>query len=138
METIMSSIKKKEFIIGLLSVLLVITALASAFYKAPIDKNQKTLAENKSKIISPVATVQESKKTISPSLVPTINKIKEIKQLADTSGTYSEVVRNGDNFWKISKRVCGNGRYYLSIQATNGYLNRSLQPGDIISVDCTE
>lgn len=47
-------------------------------------------------------------------------------------------VQNGDNFWKISKRACGKGNYYLQIQADSGYSNRALKAGDIITVDCSK
>ncbi len=138
MDTIVTSMKKKEFIIGLVSVVVVIVALVGILYKGSFNRNQKILSANQPKIVSPVVTSPAPKKMV-PSL-PTskVNKITQIKQLADTSGYSEEMVRDGDNFWTISKRVCGDGRYYLSIKEANGYDNRTLQPGDIINVSCAE
>lgn len=58
--------------------------------------------------------------------------------LANTTGEYKVVVKGDDSLWKISERVCGTGEYYLAIQERNGYTNRSLQPGDIILVECVK
>jgi hypothetical protein len=40
-----------------------------------------------------------------------------------------------DSYWKISKRVCGSGRFYLSIQEQNG--GKPLHGGDSVTVNCT-
>ncbi|MBI2621551.1 MAG: hypothetical protein HYW63_02785 [Candidatus Levybacteria bacterium] len=43
-------------------------------------------------------------------------------------------VINNDSYWKISKRVCGTGKYYLSIQAQND--SKPLYQKDKVSVNC--
>ncbi len=44
-----------------------------------------------------------------------------------------EVIKN-DSYWKISKRACGTGNYYISIQSQNG--SKALHEGDLVSASC--
>jgi len=50
-----------------------------------------------------------------------------------TLNNQAEVIIN-DSYWKISKRVCGSGKYYISIQSQNG--GKALYKGDIVSASC--
>jgi len=43
-------------------------------------------------------------------------------------------VLNNDSYWKISKRYCGSGKYYLSIRDQNN--GKPLFKGDFVTVDC--
>lgn len=45
------------------------------------------------------------------------------------------VVINNDSYWKISKRACGSGQYYLSIQAQNN--SKPLFKGDLVIANCS-
>lgn len=72
-----------------------------------------------------------------PSNTPTSSDTTITPTTADLQ-SHQEVVQPNDNFWKISKRVCGTGAYYLSIQQANGYgNNRSLHEGDTVTVRCS-
>jgi nucleoid-associated protein YgaU len=74
--------------------------------------------------------------TFMPSNTPTTSDITITPTTVDLQ-THQEVVQPNDNFWKISKRVCGTGVYYLSIQQANGYgENRSLHEGETVTVRC--
>ncbi len=42
---------------------------------------------------------------------------------------------NNDSYWKISKRACGTGKYYLSIQEQNE--GKALYKGEFVKVDCS-
>ncbi|MBI4097614.1 MAG: hypothetical protein HY426_01090 [Candidatus Levybacteria bacterium] len=46
-----------------------------------------------------------------------------------------ETVINNDSYWKISKRHCGSGKYYLSIREQNDA--KPLYKGDFVSVNCS-
>ena len=45
------------------------------------------------------------------------------------------IVINNDSYWKISKRVCGTGKYYLSIMSQNN--GKALYQGERVKVDCS-
>lgn len=80
----------------------------------------------------PKVSVVESPEIIeskpeSPKSVPVI--ITEPKET-----TNQTKVLNNDSYWKITKRVCGTGKFYLSVQAQNE--NRPLQRGDSVIVNC--
>jgi hypothetical protein len=55
--------------------------------------------------------------------------IEEPKKAANQT----EVLEH-DSYWKISKRVCGTGKYYLSVQNQNG--SKALYFGDTVTVSC--
>lgn len=44
-------------------------------------------------------------------------------------------VINNDSYWKISKRTCGTGKYYLSLKEQNK--SKALYEGDSVKVDCS-
>lgn len=54
---------------------------------------------------------------------------------ADAFKTSTIEVINNDSYWKISKRVCGTGKYYLSIRAQND--GKALYKGEHVIVDCS-
>ncbi|MBI2032754.1 MAG: hypothetical protein HYT09_03885 [Candidatus Levybacteria bacterium] len=44
------------------------------------------------------------------------------------------IVEKNDSYWKIAKRYCGSGRYYLSIQSINNF--KALHKGDSVKISC--
>ena len=46
-----------------------------------------------------------------------------------------EEIINNDSYWKISKRVCGTGKYYLSVRDQNN--SKALYKGETVTVTCT-
>lgn len=70
-----------------------------------------------------------------------IIKKKTLQQAAPsttpTPSVKREIVRENDNFWRITERACGTGVYYLSVQQRNGYgPEQSLHTGDVVTVEC--
>ena len=63
--------------------------------------------------------------TVSPTSTP---KPTEVKSNTD-------IILKGDNYWRIAKRNCGSGKYYLAVQAANG--GKPLQPGDTVIISCS-
>lgn len=55
-------------------------------------------------------------------------------QSLENSGIILEEVLNNDSYWKISKRVCGSGKFYLSIRDQND--GKALYKGDSLTVNC--
>lgn len=79
----------------------------------------------------------ESIKTVTSSPQPTVKKGENKQISTPTKQPQQEIVRENDNFWKISERGCGTGKYYLVIQQYNNYEDRSLQVGDVIKIKCS-
>lgn len=48
------------------------------------------------------------------------------------------IALKNDSFWEISKRACGTGKYYEQIKKDNGYTNKALHSGDIITINCSK
>lgn len=73
------------------------------------------------------------------SIPPTTEKEKTtVNQNIDKtpiSKTTTAEVFNNDSYWKISKRLCGTGKFYLSVKDQNN--NKPLHKGDFVSVNCT-
>lgn len=64
-----------------------------------------------------------------PTKTPPANE-KEQPEKTETEA----IVINNDSYWKISKRVCGTGKYYLSISYQNN--GKALYQGERVKVDC--
>ena len=63
------------------------------------------------------------------------SKAPQVK-IAEQKPSQSEVVVvNNDSYWKISKRVCGTGKYYLSIRDQNQ--GKALYKDDLVKVNCS-
>jgi len=45
----------------------------------------------------------------------------------------AEVLKN-DSYWKLAKRYCGDGKYFLSVKEANG--SKALFEGDSVKVTC--
>jgi hypothetical protein len=69
----------------------------------------------------------ENKKTVNQ------NTVNPTKTPEPEKPIYVEVINN-DSYWKIAKRACGSGRYYLSIRNQNN--GKALFRGDVVSVAC--
>ena len=112
------SIKKRLFIVlSFLTTLALAPIIILSFSNLDINKPEKTN----------VVQVPVQKKQISEN----VNQKKEIEQELEPKKT--EVINN-DSYWKISKRVCGEGKYYLSVRDQNG--GKALFEGDSVTVDC--
>lgn len=152
-ENISFYLRKSEFWIGLGALLIVVVLAGSFLYKkvspsiaGRMQKKQmayvtptKTvaMAVTKAPKITEEATIIPTKQ-VAPSPTATVS-IKKVAQLANTSGDIQEVVLKGDSFWKISVRVCGEGRFYLATQHYNGYRDHDkLHEGDVVTVLCHE
>ncbi|MDO8497194.1 MAG: LysM peptidoglycan-binding domain-containing protein [bacterium] len=119
-------VKKTDFWIGLITMLLIVGVVVNVTL-AQVKKQR--LVAQKEKIISPVTMI------VSPT--PTVVPIAQtIKKLAYTGRDIAVVVQPGDTFWSISEYVCGDGKYFESIQLSNGYRYQQLHAGDVINVTC--
>lgn len=117
--------------VGLGAVALVLLSLLAASKKqSEVTSPSPTVSKAADVNVSPKATSSAKGEAEAPAK-------SGVKKLADTFGEYEVIALNNDNFWKISKRTCGTGIYYLSIKENNGYQDRALQPGDTIVVYCT-
>lgn len=132
--------KRKEFWIGLLT-LLVIVGITGGL----VVKNVRDVREQASRHAAPVSPVPQQADQQAAVASPTVaaapqgqvqGPISQIKKLANTSSAVTVAVRANESFWHIAKRVCGTDRYYLSVAAQNG--NMPLHPGDIVTVSCVE
>lgn len=130
-QSLQAMLSRREVWIGLGTVAILLLGAFAA------SRNRRML-----EVPSPTATV-----SMAPSATAAVSPAAQgkveapvkagVKKLADTFGEYTVIAANGDNFWRISKRTCGTGIYYLSIKEQNGYNDRALQPGDTIVVYCT-
>ena len=86
------------------------------------------LSSNNTQKISSATQIQKEPTQTpipTPSAKPTfkINKASKVE------------VINNDSYWKISKRQCGTGKYYLSIRNQNAA--KALHKGDFVEVSCS-
>ena len=71
--------------------------------------------------------------TARPTQAPTPTRVKNVVVKGIESNRV-EVINN-DSYWKISKRTCGTGKYYLSVKDQNG--GKALYKDDFVTVDCS-
>lgn len=154
-ENISTYLRMREMWIGLFIVVLILGVGAKAVSNfvskgSNIPKDLVTMNQSKltPELIPAISTVSgelesgkmEREESVLPTTVLTPTPTEEapkITVLANTSGYPVVIAQKNDNFWKIAERVCGNGRYNLSVQRYNGYgKKRALQPGDAIEVVC--
>ena len=146
-EDISKLLHDKNFVIGLCVFVVMFFIVGAGITKyANYLKANKTAAitplaahnskiEAKNAVITPVATAAAMLKSQQDTSVKTKVAVKE---LPNTTGDTTYTVGAHDNFWKISKAACGTGVYYLSIKQFNGYQNRTLHPGDVLTIVCAE
>lgn len=80
-----------------------------------------------------ITKVVKVKPTTTPTQAPTPTRVKNVAVMGIESNRVGVI--NNDSYWKISKRTCGTGKYYLSIQSQNN--GRPLYKGDFVTVDCS-
>ena len=109
------SAKRKLFIIFNFIVFLAITP-AAIFGLTNINSNKvKKVSIAKDPVFENKKTVNQNTKNFEPESV-------------------NVEVLNNDSYWKITKRVCGSGKQYLSIRDQNN--GKPLFKGDFVTVDC--
>lgn len=80
---------------------------------------------NKSSLLSKKTQVSTSAKIASPS---------QASKIASAENPIQGTVIKNDSYWKISKRYCGTGEYYLTIQDKNNF--KALYENDSVTVIC--
>ena len=66
----------------------------------------------------------------------TVNKSPKVYEVKiEEAEKNTAVVIKNDSYWKISKRICGEGRFYISISEQNN--SKALFEGDTIEANCT-
>lgn len=111
------SIKKRLFIVfSFVFLLAIIPILVYSLSEFNPRKEQKVI------IVQKEVTEKKSDRTkpIQPNPTPQTSQVEVI---------------NNDSYWKISKRACGTGKYYLSVRDQN--LGKPLYKGESVSVSCT-
>lgn len=135
-ETAAVDFKRPEFWIGVVTFVVLVGAFTGALLKKQPER--KTVVKNETvpsttmAVISPVKeTTPETMKKESSAKKATP---KKVTKLANTAGYQVEVVRDGDSYWRIAKRVCGDGRLYWLVEAQNN--SKALFAGATVTVDC--
>ncbi|MEK9176048.1 MAG: hypothetical protein AAB520_01250 [Patescibacteria group bacterium] len=57
------------------------------------------------------------------------------KNVPTPTPVIQDLVEKGDSYWRLSKRNCGSGKYYTSIQNQNG--GKPLHQGESVKISCT-
>lgn len=107
--------KKKLFIVLSFISMLAITPLL-IYGISSIDINTK---DKVSVINSPLVDTDSIDKVISE----------------NNSNNDEVIVLKNDNYWKITKRTCGKGNFYLSVKDQND--SKALFEGDTVKVNCS-
>jgi len=128
-ENISELSKKPELWIGVVTIL-VIAVVSGSFILNNIKKSKLTNNSENQELFLDEMDIEKDKSV--EEVTKTTNEKATITKLADTNGEY--IVQNGDNYWKISEKVCGNGKYFESISADNNFI--TLHAGDVITVNC--
>lgn len=124
---ISSLAKRKEMIVGAITLLIVVVLFAQS----------GMIKLNKNKIPAPIKETSSTFITPNPfaTTKPTLGKeISEVKNLSNTSSDIYEIVRNGDSYWRIAKRVCGTGKIYMLLSEYNN--SKPLFKDDLVKVSC--
>lgn len=117
------SLKQKlTIVISFISVLSILPITILAITSLNLDNSEKIIAKAQ---IGPSNTPTQA-----PTPTP---KVKNVIVKGIESNRV-EVVNN-DSYWKISKRMCGTGKYYLSVKEQND--GKALYKGDFVTVDCS-
>lgn len=80
---------------------------------------------NKTGLFSKKTQISTSTKIVSPS---------RVEKIASAENPIQGTVIKNDSYWKISKRYCGTGEFYLSIQEMNNF--KALYENDSVTVVC--
>lgn len=69
----------------------------------------------------------------------TIKKTVPVKEIVPVQTESPKIIEtevlNNDSYYKITKRICGSGKQYLSIKDQNN--GKPLYKGDFVTVDCS-
>lgn len=143
-------LQKKETKIGLVILGVLILGLgiltAQAMNKAVHSlvlrstKNDLTLTQLKGSETAPIIPVASASPSATPIAQHTVaennQKLQAIKKLSFTNAAITVRVKEGDNFWRIAKRVCGNGKLAEYLRRQTGHMHKALQPGDVLRIKC--
>jgi hypothetical protein len=114
------SVKKKLFIVFSFVFILAITpTLIYSLMNLDLTPNKKV------SIVSPVT--QMKNQTTEPEVHTVFIEEPKLKD------NQTKVIDN-DSYWKIAKRVCGEGNNYLSVQEQNN--SKPLYTDDTVTVNC--
>lgn len=107
--------------------------------KGPQAGRLKTIALFMMLIVITPALILNLEKIKLPSKKAPVKEVKIVSpvkpnQIASINSEIAGKVERNDNYWTISKRYCGTGVYYLSIQDKNNY--KPLYEGDPVTVIC--
>ncbi len=80
-----------------------------------------------------VTKVVKAELTTTPTQAPTPTRTKNVVVMGIESNRVKVI--NNDSYWKITKRTCGTGKYYLSVKEQNE--GKALYKGDFVTVDCS-
>lgn len=125
------SMKTTEFWIGLF-IVAVFAGVVGGFFNRKVKNNLGGITTRQ--VISPSVQPTVENKPTTTVTKNSNHEIKKITHLANTAGAYIAV--EGDNYYRISKKVCGTGKFYLSIQAKNN--DKPLHPGTEVIAECVE
>lgn len=125
-KTVKPTVRKKTPVPGL-KFFLVIAALGFLIINSASIKKELPIAGQEARVVK---STTPRKAGPSPSLTPIKEPLE--KGIQKTSG---ETVLNNDSYWKISKRHCGTGKFYLSIRDQNG--GKPLYKEDFVEVSCS-
>lgn len=107
------SVKKKFFIVfAFVGILAIIPVLIYGLSYLQDLNTQKIATTSESAAIKKVVPI----KTEGPKVIET-------------------EVLNNDSYYKITKRICGSGKQYLSVKDQNN--GKALYKGDFVTVDCS-
>lgn len=124
-QELINLIHRRELVVGVITLgVILILGGSLGFNKLNKVKTQSPRQETSSTFITPT-----------PVATPTLGETENIKSLSDTSSSDEIYVLNNDSYWKIAKRVCGNGKLFLSISEQNE--GQNLHPGDFVKVSCS-
>lgn len=133
-----SLLKKSRVWVGLAIVLLILGGGIYFINNSSKEKENSQIVNLVSPEPTAVETTQVSASPIASASPKPVVMAKKVKTLADTNGKIELTVQEGDSFWKISEKICGNGKYFLDIQSSLGYSDRAIHPGDKLVVTCPE
>ena len=119
------SIRKKFFIILTFIVILVVfPVLFFGVINLELGQSKK------------ISFTTQIKPALKPTSTPTSTPTPTPEKKPNLQKTSTDVaVQNNDSYWKISKRQCGTGKYYLSIRDQNAA--KALHKGDSVEVSCS-
>ena len=146
-QTLKSTMMRKEFWVGLITTFIVLLVGFKLFPWESIpqlttnktDKEMSPMPTN-SNTATNAANMMTKTSGVQITATPTATAEgkmakKKVSTLADTNGGYY-IVQSNDNYYTISVKVCGNGKNFEYIQADNN--GAPLFEGNQIVVTCYE